>query len=235
MTAMPSRGTVTAEEFGALCNLFDATHCDQIDPTPAQAGDILYHGANRVVCDHSRLITRAILAYLGITTGDPAGDQRIEEVRAAMLTGEGSLDEATADHPGAVTADSLEEAIESLIANEHAASEAASDEQHAVTYGDYFRVDDAAGDGGPPLTVYGYILTPDEYVAGERAAGADAGEEAEQRRHLAYAHSLGKRFSRCFSADEPGGEFGYTHVVDITEKITRDEFDAAAGRRWLPA
>lgn len=92
----PDRGTIDAEgeQFGALCNLFDATHCCQIDPTPQEAGDILYFGANRTVCDHSRLITRAVLAYLGITTGDPVADELISETKAAMLSGEGSLEAA---------------------------------------------------------------------------------------------------------------------------------------------
>jgi hypothetical protein len=93
MTTTTHRGTVDAGEFAALCNLFDATHCHELDPTAEQAGDILYHGANRMVCDHSRLIARAVLAYLGITTGDPAADELINEVRAAMLNGEGSLGE----------------------------------------------------------------------------------------------------------------------------------------------
>jgi hypothetical protein len=91
MTTITRRGTVDASEFAALCNLFHTTHCDEFDPTAEQIGDILYHHANPMVCDHSRLIARAVLAYLGITSGDPAADELINETRAAMLNGEGSL------------------------------------------------------------------------------------------------------------------------------------------------
>jgi hypothetical protein len=91
MTTITRRGTIDAGEFGALCNLFCATHCDHLDPTAEQAGDILYFDAAPMVCDHSRLITRAVLAYLGITIGDPAADELINEIRAAMLNGEGSF------------------------------------------------------------------------------------------------------------------------------------------------
>jgi len=94
------RGTVDAAEFAALCNLFCATHCQELDPTAQQAGDILYYGADRTVCDHSRLIARAVLAYLGIAAGDPAADELISEIRAAMLNGEGSLDEQYPDEDG---------------------------------------------------------------------------------------------------------------------------------------
>jgi hypothetical protein len=83
--------TIDAGQFAALCNLFCAAHCGGTDPTPEQAGDILYHRAYPVVCDHSRLMARAVLAYLGIGFGDPAVDEIIHEVRAAMLNGKGSL------------------------------------------------------------------------------------------------------------------------------------------------
>jgi len=85
------RGTIDAAQFAALCNLFDATHCQELDLTAQQAGDVLYYRANPMVCDHSRLIARAVLAYLGITFGDPAADELISEVHAAMRNGEGSL------------------------------------------------------------------------------------------------------------------------------------------------
>lgn len=91
MTTATHRGTANADEFSALCNLFHTTHCEEFDPSAQQCGDILYHGANRTVCDHSRLITRAVLAYLGISTEYPDADELILEIRAALLDGEGSL------------------------------------------------------------------------------------------------------------------------------------------------
>jgi hypothetical protein len=110
------RGTIDSGEFAALCNLFCATHCQHLDPTPAQAGDILYFHADPMVCDHSRLIARAVMAYLGLRFAgsqprhepgsgcryaDPDGncdfhdvrgaDELVNEVHAAMLNGQGSL------------------------------------------------------------------------------------------------------------------------------------------------
>lgn len=91
MTTATNRGTVNAEEFAALCNLFHTIHCEEFDPSPQQCGDILYHHANPMVCDHSRLIARAVLAYLGISTEYPDADELINEVRAAMVNGKGLL------------------------------------------------------------------------------------------------------------------------------------------------
>lgn len=98
-TIAPNRGTVGAEEFAALCNLFCSTHCSDVDPTPQQAGDILYFGANRTVCDHSRLMARAVLAYLGIGVDVLGGQELINETKAAMLNGKGSLPDADDEAP----------------------------------------------------------------------------------------------------------------------------------------
>ena len=88
-------GLIDADKFGALCNLFCLAHCDsETELTAEQAGDVLYFRANPMVCDHSRLMTRAVLAYLGLRTGDPAADELISEVHAAMRNGEGSLPDA---------------------------------------------------------------------------------------------------------------------------------------------
>ena len=88
---MTDHRTVGVDEFAALCNLFCAVHCGDVDPTPEQAGDILLYRAYPVVCDHSRLMARAVLAYLGITTGHLDADELIREVSAAMRNGKGSL------------------------------------------------------------------------------------------------------------------------------------------------
>ena len=83
--------TIDAGQFAALCHLFCATHCGEVDPTPEQVGDILLYHAHPMVCDHSRLMARAVLAYLGISTGAPGADELIHEVSAAMRNGKGSL------------------------------------------------------------------------------------------------------------------------------------------------
>jgi hypothetical protein len=89
--------TVDADQFAALCNLFCLTESGGEGITAAEIGDILYFRAHPMVCDHSRLMTRAVLAYLGFRNGDPAADELISEVHAAMRNGEGSLaDEETA-------------------------------------------------------------------------------------------------------------------------------------------
>lgn len=91
MNVTINRGTVDADQFAALCNLFCATHCNDIDPTVEQAGDILHYRAFPVVCDHSRLVARSVLAYLGISFGEPDLDELIHEVSAAMRNGKGTL------------------------------------------------------------------------------------------------------------------------------------------------
>jgi len=90
--------TVDAAQFAALCNLFCLTgHGDAAQLTAGQVGDVLYFGAHRMVCDDSRLMARAVLAYLGFRTGIPEADELISEVHAAMRNGEGSL---AGDDPG---------------------------------------------------------------------------------------------------------------------------------------
>lgn len=98
-----NRGTIGAGEFAALCNLFCLTHCGGHDPTPQHAGDVLYFHGYPMVCDHSRTMARAVMAYLGLTFGDPAADELVSEVKAAMLNGEGSLpdfDDESQETPG---------------------------------------------------------------------------------------------------------------------------------------
>jgi hypothetical protein len=119
MSAPENRGTITGDEFAALCNLFHVPSCDKADLTPGQAGDVVYFRAMPVVCDESRMLARALMAYLGLrfAGGQPVHepgsgcrfadeqgncefhDMRfantlVDEVRAAMLNGEGSLEQA---------------------------------------------------------------------------------------------------------------------------------------------
>ena len=91
------RGTVDAAQFAALCNLFHTTHCDHIDPTAREIGDVMHYRNNPVVCDHSRRVARAVLAYLGIRFGDPAADELVSEVGAAMRNGKGAFDKYVED------------------------------------------------------------------------------------------------------------------------------------------
>jgi hypothetical protein len=91
MTTTDSR-TVDVDQFAALCNLFCLAHCDGgTEVTAGEIGDVLLHRAYPMVCDHSRLMARAVLAYLGFRTGSPAADELITEVHAAMRNGKGSL------------------------------------------------------------------------------------------------------------------------------------------------
>lgn len=86
------REAINVDQFAALCNLFCLTHCDaELEPTAEQIGDVLLYRAYPVVCDHSRLMARAVLAYLGFSCDLLAGDELINEVHAAMLNGKGSL------------------------------------------------------------------------------------------------------------------------------------------------
>jgi hypothetical protein len=87
-----SRGTVSAEEFAALCNLFHTIACEHAEMRYAtHIGDILYYGANRTVCDQSRRLARTTLAYLGLRTGVPEADRLITHEEHLMRSGEGTL------------------------------------------------------------------------------------------------------------------------------------------------
>ena len=82
---------VDATQFAALCNLFCLVGHGGAELSAEEIGDVLYHHAYPMACDHSRLMTRAVLAFLGIRNGDPAADELISEVHAAMRNGQGSL------------------------------------------------------------------------------------------------------------------------------------------------
>lgn len=60
------RRTVDDDEFAALCNLFHTICCEKQELTPAKIGDILYYRGNPMVCDDSRAVARAVMAYLGL-------------------------------------------------------------------------------------------------------------------------------------------------------------------------
>ncbi len=80
------------DKFTPLCNLLHTTHCERADIDVEQAGDILYYGANRSVCDHSRRIALAVFAWLGVSTGDIMLDATVDQVGAAMRDGRGAFD-----------------------------------------------------------------------------------------------------------------------------------------------
>jgi hypothetical protein len=66
MTTTTRHAIVDDEQFAALCNLFHTTCCDKENLTPAEIGDVLYYRGNPVVCDESRDLARAVMAYLGL-------------------------------------------------------------------------------------------------------------------------------------------------------------------------
>ena len=74
--AATPQGIVDGELFAPLCNLFHTIICEQQELTPAEIGDILYYRGNPVVCDDSRNLARAVLAYLGLRF---AGGQPVHE------------------------------------------------------------------------------------------------------------------------------------------------------------
>jgi hypothetical protein len=108
LTEFTAHRPVDAAAFAALCNLLHSTHCDGIDLTAAQAGDVLLYHANPVVCDHSRLMARVVLAYLGLQFADDgmptaeldAINAHLAEIVLEMRRGQGSLDELLDDEPG---------------------------------------------------------------------------------------------------------------------------------------
>lgn len=116
------RGTISDEEFGSLCHLFHALSCDKATLGAAEVGDLVYYRASPMVCDESRTLARAVMAYLGLRFAEDQPRHRpgsgcrfadeqgncefhdnrfantlVDEVKAAMLNGEGSLPDGDDD------------------------------------------------------------------------------------------------------------------------------------------
>lgn len=95
--------------------------------------------------------------------------------------------------------------------------------KRAITWGDYFVRDWVDPYSGEALRIYGRVETVAELAADEDPAVVDA---------LIAQHAQGFRYGRHYSTREPSGEWGSTHVADLTQAITATEFAAAKKKGW---
>lgn len=131
--------------------------------------------------------------------------------------------------PGVRQIDDLAAFFRDVQRGEAAALEAASPEQAAITWGDFFERVTAPAQFG--YRIFGRIATLDEFKAAERGLGAGPEELRHEVRQLKENYAKGRRYGRCFSVKVPEGEPGSTHVVDM-KKITEAEFNEAKARGW---
>ena len=116
MTATTHHAIVDDEQFAALCNLFHTIACEKAELSAAEIGDVLYYRGNPMVCDESRTVARAVMAYLGLrfAGGQPRhepgsgcrfadeqgncdlhdirhADELVDEIEMEMRAGDGAL------------------------------------------------------------------------------------------------------------------------------------------------
>lgn len=121
--------------------------------------------------------------------------------------------------------DNVEDMFDYIDKGVTAAREAMTPEQAAITYGDYWMRVDA------PVLIFGHIYTKEEFDKAELDAGAS--EEELEYEHKIYENSYnnGFRFGWAYSAWEPAGELGDTHVLNMI-KITKEQFEEAKRYQW---
>lgn len=120
-----------------------------------------------------------------------------------------------------------EEAWRWMRQREARARAATTDEQNAITWGDYF----VSLTYWPEFLIFGHIHSREEFWAAEAACGAGEEEIQHEWRVQEDAHERGWRYAWHYSVREPEGELGSTHVVSM-QKITEEEFEAAKAAGW---
>lgn len=127
------------------------------------------------------------------------------------------------------TFSSFEDMVAFMGANIKKAMERATDEQKAITYGNYWmRLFSSYGDTFP---IFGYIQTLEQMDAECARLGGTKTECAEERKATEEDHANGMRFGRAYSVVVPEGELGSTHIVDMTP-ITEEQFKEAQKYNW---
>lgn len=123
--------------------------------------------------------------------------------------------------------DSTEEMFAYITEGVKQAKSRATDEQNAITYGDYWMRYWPEGD----LYIFGYIIPPDELYASSAYEGVSKKEIEWEKQAAEENYQNGFRFGRAYSVVEPDGELGDTHVSDMS-KITKEEFEFAKSYHW---
>ena len=121
--------------------------------------------------------------------------------------------------------DSMEEMQRFLAEQTRLANESLSEEQKAITYGDYWVRTDYE------FLIFGYINTLDELDESSRRLGADEEEIAYERAMIADAHARGYMYGKAYSVVEPDGEWGSTHRVNM-QKVSKQTFDRMRELGW---
>ena len=121
--------------------------------------------------------------------------------------------------------DSMEEMQRFLAEQTRLANESLSEEQRAITYGDYWVRTDYE------FLIFGYINTLDELDESSRRLGADEEEIAYERAMIADAHARGYMYGKAYSVVEPDGEWGSTHRVSM-QKVSKQTFDRMRELGW---
>lgn len=122
--------------------------------------------------------------------------------------------------------DSFDDMLSAMKEAENEANSRSESWQKEVTYGDYF----IRMWGG--LTIYGHILTKEEFVKGESALGADKAEIDFEWSMIENSYRRGYRYGWCYSQMEPQGEPGSTHISAMDRKISKEEFEEAKKLGW---
>lgn len=81
------------------------------------------------------------------------------------------------------------------------------------------------------LTIFGIAWTADEADESERNAGASPEEALASRERLANSRQRGYLYGPCYSAIEPDGELGSTHVFNVVP-ICKASFESAKALGW---
>ena len=124
---------------------------------------------------------------------------------------------------------SFDDAMASMRKAEEEANKRVTPEQADIGYGDYWmRVWQGFGE---TVKVYGYIQTLEESLAQEKECGADEEELRMTEDMLTDSYIRGYRFGYAYSAIEPEGELGSTHISQMI-KISKEDFEAAKERGW---
>ena len=121
--------------------------------------------------------------------------------------------------------DNLDDMFARIQEGVEQAKSRATDEQNAITYGDYWvRL-------WKDLFIFGYIMTEDELYSGSAYDNASEEEIAYEKEQAKRTYADGFRFGQAYSIVVPDGELGDTHVSTM-QRITKNQFEAAKLCDW---